>query len=263
MNRLQDKVAITTGAGLGIGRAIALLFAKEGASVIVADVNHEAGQATVDEITTAGAKAIFAACDVSDSNQVQDMIKVAVQTYDRIDILVNNAGISEIGTVVDTDEDTWDRVIGVNLRGVYLCSKYAIPYILKQGGGAVINIASVAGLAGLRNGAAYNASKGSVVLLTKNMALDFAEQGIRVNCVCPGATVTPMYEAGIAHCEDPEARRAQMTLLRPLGRLGEPRETAQTVLFLACEESSYITGTVVVVDGGVMAQFPGQVRSGM
>ncbi len=262
MNRLLDKVAIVTGGGMGIGKAIAQMFAEEGAKVVVADINQEVGRVTVQEITSAGGGAVFVACDVSSATQVRNMVETAVQTYGGIDILINNAGISTYGTVVDADEAEWDRVIGVNLKGVFLCSKYAIPHILARGGGTVVNIASVAGLAGLRGQAAYNASKGGVVLLTKNMALDFAGQGIRVNCLCPGATVTPMCEAGIARSGDPETVRAKMTLLRPLGRLGEPQETARAVLFLACEESSYITGTVVVVEGGGMAQLPGQIRAG-
>jgi NAD(P)-dependent dehydrogenase (short-subunit alcohol dehydrogenase family) len=164
--------------------------------------------------------------------------------------------------VVSTSEQVWNQVMGVTLTGVFLCSKYAIPERLKRGGGPIVNVASVAGLAGLRDGASYNASKGGVVLLTKNMALDFADKGIRVNCVCPGATVTPMYEAGIALNPDPEAVRARMTALRPMQRLGNPDEIARAVLFLASSASSYITGDVLVVDGGVMAQFPGQIRPG-
>jgi meso-butanediol dehydrogenase/(S,S)-butanediol dehydrogenase/diacetyl reductase len=260
MARLLGKVVLVTGSGMGIGAAIAELCAAEGAHVVAADVDPEAGLRTSQRIAAASGSAISVVCDVARADQVQRAVETTVQTYGGIDVLINNAGISLDGTVLDTAEDDWDRVIAVNLKGVYLCSKYAVPHIVNRGGGAVVNIASVAGLAGLRRGAAYNASKAGVVMLTKNMALDLAPHGIRVNCVCPGATVTPMYEASIARAGDAETVRRNMTLLRPLGRLGEARETAQAVLFLMSDESSYITGTVVVVDGGVMAQFAGQIR---
>ncbi len=188
------------------------------------------------------------------------MVEIAAE--EGIDILVNNAGILRAGSVVSTSEADWDQVINVNLRSVYLCSKYALPHIAKRTDGAVVNIASVAGLDGLRDSAAYNASKGGVVLLTKSMALDFAAQGVRVNCICPGATVTPMYEQGIARTGDAEATRAKMTLLRPLGRLGEAIEVARVALFLASDASSYMTGAILTVDGGVTAQFAGQIRPG-
>ncbi len=262
MPQLSAKTAIVTGAGLGIGKAIALLFAQQGAHVVVADADSRAGAATTQEILDLRGKAAFIACDVSNAEQVRKLVEQTVEIFGGLDILVNNAGISCTGTVVSTSEEVWNQVIGVNLTGVYLCSKYAIPALLERGGGTIVNIASVAGLAGLREGAAYNASKGGVVLLTKNMALDFADKGIRVNCVCPGATLTPMYEAGIARSPDPEAIRAKMTALRPMGRLGVPEEVAQAVLFLASPASSYITGHILVVDGGVMAQFPGQIRPG-
>jgi NAD(P)-dependent dehydrogenase (short-subunit alcohol dehydrogenase family) len=262
MNRLENKVSIVTGAAMGIGKAIAVLFAQEGASVVVADVNPEAGKETADEILADGGKAIFVQCDVANTEQVKRMVESTLEAFGGIDVLINNAGVSIDGTVVDTPESEWDRVLGINLKGIFLCSKYAIPHIAARGGGTVVNVASVAALAGLRRGAAYNASKGGAKMLTKNMALDFAGQGIRVNCLCPGATFTPMHAAGIALADDPEAALAKKTLLRPMGRIGEADESARAALFLACDESSYMTGTEVVVDGGVMAQFPGQVRPG-
>jgi NAD(P)-dependent dehydrogenase (short-subunit alcohol dehydrogenase family) len=262
VRRLQDKTAIVTGAGLGIGEAIALLFAEEGASIVVADINQDAGQATVSEIVDAGGKAILALCDVSNAVQVQEMAETAVQTFGRIDILINNAGIFGPGTVVDTPEELWDRVVGINLKGIFLCSKYAIPHMIDGGGGTVVNIASVAGLAGLRRGAAYNASKSGIITLTMNISLDFAEDGIRANTLCPGATLTPMYEAGIASTGDAEGTRAKMTRLRPMNRLAEAHEIAKAALFLASDESSCITGAILVADTGTIAQFSGQVRPG-
>jgi meso-butanediol dehydrogenase/(S,S)-butanediol dehydrogenase/diacetyl reductase len=262
MKRLLDKVAIITGAGMGIGKAIAELFSEEGATVVLVDTDTEAGQSAVSGIAEKGGRAIFVPCDVSNSGQVSKMVQAVIQSMGRIDILINNAGITASGTVIDTSEEVWDKVIGVNLKGIFLCSKYAIPHMINGGGGTVVNIASVAGLTGLRRGAAYNASKGGAIKLAMNMALDFAEDGIRVNTVCPGATLTPMYEAGIARSGDAEEMRAKMTRLRPMNRLANAHEIAHAVLFLASSESSCVTGAVLVADCGTMAQFSGQVRPG-
>ena len=260
MTSLLGRSAIVTGGGMGLGRAIACLFAAEGARITIADIDATAGEATARAIVESGGEARFIACDVASTDSVQDLVETAAA--EGIDILVNNAGILRAGSVVSTSEADWDQVINVNLKSVYLCSKYALPHIAARSGGAVVNIASVAGLDGLRESAAYNASKGGVVLLTKSMALDFAAQNVRVNCICPGATVTPMYEQGIARTGDPEATRAKMTLLRPLGRLGEAEEVARVALFLASDASSYMTGAILTVDGGVTAQFAGQIRPG-
>ena len=262
MTSLMGRRAIVTGGAMGLGRAIAGLFAAEGARVTLADIDAAAGESAVRDIVESGGEARFVPCDVADADSVRAMVETALEAFGEIDILVNNAGIHATGSVVSTDEADWDRIIGVNLKGVYLCSKYALPHIAGRPGAPVVNIASVAGLDGLRDGAADNASKGGVVLLTKNMALDFAAQGVRVNCICPGATVTPMYEQGIASSDDPEATRAKITLLRPLGRLGEADEVARVALFLASDASSYMTGSVLAVDGGVTAQFAGQLRPG-
>lgn len=262
MIRLRGKTAIVTGGSMGIGAAVAKLFAAEGASVIIADVDRGAGEATEKEIRDSGGNAAFASCDVSNTESVRAMVDRALSLYSAIDLLVNNAGIMVAGTVVSTEEDVWDEVIAVNLKGVYLCSKFALPHICKRQGGAVVNIASVAGLYGLREGAVYNASKGGVVALSKNMALDFAAKGVRVNCICPGATITAQFKGGIGRTPDPAATQEKMTLLRPIGRLAEADEVAEVALFLASDASRYMTGSVIVVDGGVTAQFAGQVRPG-
>ena len=260
MTKHLGKRVIVTGGAMGLGRAVADLFASEGAQVTVADIDASAGAETVRSIVDSGGEAHFITCDAASADSVKGMVEIAAE--EGIDILVNNAGILRAGSVVSTSEADWDQVINVNLRSVYLCSKYALPHIAKRTDGAVVNIASVAGLDGLRDSAAYNASKGGAVLLTKSMALDFAAQGVRVNCICPGATVTPMYEQGIARTGDAEATRVKMTLLRPLGRLGEAIEVARVALFLASDGSSYMTGAILTVDGGVTAQFAGQIRPG-
>jgi NAD(P)-dependent dehydrogenase (short-subunit alcohol dehydrogenase family) len=261
MNRLTGKSAVVTGGSVGIGKAIAERFAAEGAQVIVADVDEKAGAETVKGIVDAGGKASYANCDVSSGRDVKSMMDRAASQFGAIDVLVNNAGIMVSGSVVTTDEDVWNKVIDVNLNGVYLCSKYAIPH-MRRPGGSIVNMASVAGLYGLREGAAYNASKGGVITLSKNMALDFAPQGIRVNCICPGATVTAQFEAGVSRTPNPALTKEKMTALRPIGRLAEAEEIAHVALFLASDEASYVVGSVLLVDGGMTAQFAGQARPG-
>jgi len=250
--KLQDKVAVITGAGSGIGQATALLFAEEGAKVVVADYSVEGGEETVKLVKEKSGEAIFVAVDVSRAADVQKMIKTAIDKYGRLDILHNNAGIiGPLGPTENVSEADWDRVLSVNLKGVFLGSKYAIPHMLKQGGGVIINTASIAGLVGLTNIPAYCASKGGVVSLTKAIALEYARKNIRVNCICPGAIKTPMLyrvtgaqlEAEKLPCED-----------QPIGRCGEPEEIARAALYLACEQSSFVTGTALIVDGGLTAQ---------
>jgi NAD(P)-dependent dehydrogenase (short-subunit alcohol dehydrogenase family) len=262
MKKLQDKTAIVTGGGMGIGKAIALLFAEEGANIVVADIDRDAGQATVSEIEGAGGQAIFVLCDVSNSDQVKTLVETTIQTFGGVDILINNAGISGPGSVVDTSEEQWDRVIGVNLKSIFLNTKHAIPHMIEGGGGTVVNVASVAALAGLRGNAAYNASKSAIITLTMNIALDFAEDGIRANTLCPGATLTPMYKTGVARSGNAEEMQAKMTRLRPMNRLAAAHEIAKAALFLASDESSCVTGATLVADSGSMAQFSGQVRPG-
>jgi NAD(P)-dependent dehydrogenase (short-subunit alcohol dehydrogenase family) len=252
MGKLDGKVALITGAGSGIGRATALLFAKEGSRVAVADYVPAGGEETVSMIKETGGEAIFIEVDVSKASDVERMVKAAVDKYGRIDILHNNAGITPpTAPTADTTEENWDSVINANLKGVFLGSKYVIPVMIKQGGGVIINTASGGGLVGTPGLSAYGASKGGVIQLTKAMALEYAKQNIRVNSICPGAVRTPMSKA---HQADIARRQAFTRPFRvPLGRMGQPEEIAKAALYLACDDSSYVTGAVLVVDGGVLA----------
>jgi NAD(P)-dependent dehydrogenase (short-subunit alcohol dehydrogenase family) len=250
--RLKDKIAVVTGAASGIGKAIALAFAKEGATQVLADVNGEGGQKTVDEIKRLQGKAHFVETDVSESGQVQALIEDAVARHGRLDVMVNNAGVEIFQRLADTDEQTWDRVIAINLRGVFLGTKYAIPRMLDNGGGTIINMASIAGIMGAGGLGAYNASKGGVVLLTKNTAMDYGKRSIRANCICPGFIATPMVE-NIMSLPGAEEVNQKIIGLCPAGRLGTPEEVAHCAVFLASDESSFINGHALVVDGGMSA----------
>lgn len=251
MQLLQDKVALVTGAGSGIGEATARLFGTEGARVVVADIRAEAAQATARAIVEAGGIALPLRADVTQAQEVEAMIQTTVRTYGGLDVLCNNAGIGVHGDVVELAEQDWDRVIDLNLKGVFLGCKYAIPQMMQRGGGSIINTASIMGLVGGSLSAVYPASKGAVVLLTKNAALDYARYNIRVNCICPGHIETPLLQRLFAR--EPE-RRAQLLQRYPLGRLGQASDIAQAALFLASEESSFVTGSALVVDGGYTAQ---------
>jgi NAD(P)-dependent dehydrogenase (short-subunit alcohol dehydrogenase family) len=252
--RLAGKVAIITGAGAGIGRAAALLFAKEGARVVVADCDPERGEETVKFIEEKGGRAIFVQVDVSKAADVKNMVKTTVETYGKLDILINNAGIYAQADVVEVAEEEWDRILDVNLKGVFLCSKYSIPEMIKGGGGSIVNIGSEAGIVGIKNQAAYNVSKSGVIALTKSMAIDFAAHNIRVNCVCPGTTETPLVEAALERAPDPAAARRAVEEVRPANRLGRPEEIAAGILYLASDESPYATGSILSIDGGYTAQ---------
>jgi NAD(P)-dependent dehydrogenase (short-subunit alcohol dehydrogenase family) len=248
---LNGKVALVTGGASGIGRATALTFAQEGAKLIIADMNEEGGQQTVHMITEKGGEAIFVRTDVSKAIEVQALISKAVETYGRLDCAHNNAGISGGGRALTAEyaEDTWQQVLAVNLTGVWLCMKYEIPQMLHQGGGAIVNTASAAGLVGSRGISAYVASKHGVVGLTKTAALEYAQQGIRVNCVCPGVIQTPMTERALS---DP-IMQAQIAA-RPIGRVGAPEEVAEAVVWLCSDAASFVTGHAMSIDGGLVAQ---------
>ena len=246
--RLDGKVALVTGAASGIGRASALAFAREGASVVVADLNVEGGQETVRLIRAAGGQAIFAQADVSAAPEVEALIDKTVQTYGRLDCAHNNAGIlGSRAATADCTEEQWDRTIAVNLKGIWLCMRYEIPQMLKQGAGAIVNTASAAGLFGIRGFPAYAASKHGVAGLTKVAALDYVRAGIRVNAVCPGFVDTPMV-VGLA------AESSQRDAPVPAGRLGTPEEVAEAVVWLCSDAASYVTGHAMVVDGAMTAQ---------
>ena len=255
--RVEGKVALVTGGASGIGRATALTFAREGAKLVVADMNEDGGHQTVHMITENGGEAIFVRTDVSQAVEVQALISKVVETYGRLDCAHNNAGISGFGIAGDAyaltaeyPEERWHQVIAVNLTGVWLCMKYELQQMLSQGGGAIVNTASVAGLIGSRGLAAYVASKHGVVGLTKTAALEYAQQGIRVNCVCPGVIQTPMTERGLS---DPE-RRARIIASEPIGRVGTPEEIAEAVVWLCSDAASFVTGHTMTVDGGYVAQ---------
>jgi len=252
MGKLSAKSAIVTGAASGIGRATALLFAQEGASVLVADRDDAQGPAVAAEIEAAGGRAKFVKVDVSRPEDVQAMVRAAVDAFGKLDVIFNNAGIEgEMNKpTADCTLENWTRVIGINLTGVFLGMKYAIPEMLKSGSGSIINNASVAGLVGFAGIPAYCAAKGGVVQLTKCAAMEYAKQNIRVNVICPGVIWTPMVERATGGTA--EGREA-FTALEPVGRLGTPEEIARMALFLASEDSSFCTGAPFIVDGGFVA----------
>ena len=255
--RLEGKVALITGAGSGIGRASALLFAHEGARVVVSDVNEGPVLELADEITRQGGDAAFVTGDVSNSRQAEQMVSKAVDEYGRLDILVNSAGISARNALPDgaTPEEIWDKVMDVNLKGTYLVSWFAVPEMEKSGGGSIVNLASIMGVVGYpaEMGGGFNPyapSKGGVLQFTKNLAIDSARKNIRVNCLCPGYVETNL----IARLTDDPESKAALEARHPMGRLGRPEEIAKAALFLASDDASYITGAPLMVDGGYTAQ---------
>lgn len=251
-NTRTGKVALVTGASSGIGRATALAFAREGADVVVADVLEEAGRQTAQLVEAEGVRALFVVCDVARDHDVRSMIGRAVETFGRIDCAFNNAGIEgEQAPTADCTEENWDRVVAVNLKGVWLCMKYEIPEMLKQGGGAIVNCSSIAGLVGFTGIPAYVASKHAVVGLTRTAALELAKSNIRVNAVCPGVIQTPMIER-FTHGE--AQIQQQLIAGEPVGRAGRPEEVADVVLWLCSGASSFVTGQPIAVDGGWVAQ---------
>ena len=251
--QLSGKVALITGGAAGIGRATALLFTREGAAVAIADLNAPAGEAVVDAITRAEGRAIFEAADVTRAEDCRRVAERTIREFGRIDILFNNAGIIRRATILELSEDDWERVMAVNVKSIYLMSREVIPYMQKQGGGSIINMASGWGLAGGAKAAVYCASKGAVVLLTKAMAVDHGPHKIRVNCICPGDTDTGMLRAEAQQLGEANDLFLAEAAKRPLGRVGTPDEIAQAVLYLASEASSFVTGTALVVDGGGLA----------
>jgi len=252
--RLRNKTAIITGGGSGIGHAAALLFAKEGASVCIADCNQTDGERVAKEIEAAGGKAFATETDVSNEDQVVKMVELAQTTWGRIDVLVNNAGYGIGGTVVDTTAADWNALMATNVNGVFFGCKAVIPIMAAQGGGSIINTASAASVVGIYNRAAYVASKGAVAALTRAMALDHADQKIRVNCIGAGTVESPYYDRLFAESSDPEKLRAHLEQRQLFNRLGRPEEIAAAMLFLASDESSFCTGSTLFADGGWTAR---------
>ncbi|TCN29262.1 NAD(P)-dependent dehydrogenase (short-subunit alcohol dehydrogenase family) [Kribbella orskensis] len=249
---LEGKVVLVTGGGSGIGRASALALAREGADVVVTDVVDEGGNETLRLIEEAGGKGLFVRGDVAAAADVQRIIGEVEAHYGRLDCAFNNAGIEGAqAPTAECTEENWDRVLTVNLKGVWLCMKYEIPLMLKQHKGSIVNTASVAGLVGFPNIPAYNASKGGVIQLTKTAALEYAEDGIRVNAVCPGVIRTPMIERFIGGSAEAEA---QFVAMEPVGRMGTPEEIAEAVVWLCSDAASFVTGDALPVDGGLVAQ---------
>ena len=248
--RLMDKVTIITGGTSGIGRATAILFAQEGAKVSITGRNESRGQKVVNEVKKKGGEAIFIRADVRFAEECQRSVEKTLQAFDRLDILFNNAGVWFPNTVVDCTEEEWDLTVDVSLKGTYLMSKFALPTMIAQGSGVIINNSSGWGIVGGPSAAAYCAAKGGVVLLTKAMAIDHGPHGIRVNCVCPGDTETPMLTDDAQKRGIPWEKYLADAANRPLRRIGTPEEIAKAVLFLASEDSSFMTGATLAVDGG-------------
>lgn len=256
MPKLDGRVGLLTGTATGIGRAGALLFAAEGAALVTMDVNEEAGRRTVADIEAAGGRATFVPGDVSRAADVQGAVATAVELHGKLDLAWSNAGIGVFKTVPETDEDEWDRIVAVNLKGAYLVGKYAIPEIIRAGGGTVVITASVNAIVADRKWAAYCATKGGVLMLARAMSLDHATDGVRVNCVCPGSVDTALQESWLRARSDLayEDAVAADQAAHPLGRYATAEEVAQAALFLSCGDSSFTTGSALMVDGGLSAQ---------
>ncbi|MBX9975861.1 SDR family NAD(P)-dependent oxidoreductase [Cytobacillus firmus] len=251
--RLQDKIAIVTGGGSGIGKATAALFANEGAFVIVTDIHRENGQGAVNEIEENGGKAAFFEMDVANPEAVENVIGQIIEKYRKIDILFNNAGISNVGRVDEVEPDVWDKIMSVNVKGVYLPSKYALPHMMEQKSGVVINMSSCAAEMGLAKRAAYSATKGAVLALTKAMQVDYAPYQIRVNALLPGTIMSPFVEDYLkSSYDDPEIAIAGIKKRQLSGELGRPDDVARAALFLASDESAFMMGSPLYIDGGVV-----------
>jgi NAD(P)-dependent dehydrogenase (short-subunit alcohol dehydrogenase family) len=258
MFRLDHKIALVTGAGSGIGAAIALLFAEQGAHVIIADIQREAATTTAASIEKNGGTATALALDVADEQQVQECIQHVASTLGRLDILVNNAGVSHVGNILETSVADWERVMHVNARGVFLCAREGVRQMLAQSpaGGVIINMGSVAGMVAVDRRLPYSASKGAVLALTRSIAGDYATSGIRCNAICPGTVHTPFVEGYLARSfaghEDEE--RQKLHARQPIGRMGRPDEIARAALYLASDDAAFVTGSQLVIDGGWTAK---------
>jgi NAD(P)-dependent dehydrogenase (short-subunit alcohol dehydrogenase family) len=250
MGSLDGKVALVTGGASGIGQATAALLASEGAAVVIADVNREGGETTTRLIAGAGGQALFVPCDVTVAEDCQRAVQTTMDRFGQLNILFNNAGMIRRANVVHTTETEWDKVMAVNVKSIFLMCKVAVPVMAAQGGGAIVNTGSGWGLKGGRDAVSYCAAKGAVVNLTRALALDHGPQGIRVNCVCPGDTDTPMLRGEARQLGQDEDRFLSEAAERPLGRYAQPIEIARAVLYLVSDAASYVTGAVLAVDGG-------------
>lgn len=253
--RLAGKVALITGASRGIGRGIAVEFARQGARLVLSARTDRAGlEETARAVLDLGGEAALVTGDVAGRADARAMVEAAPAAYGRLDTVVCNAGIEVVAPVADLAEDDWDRVIATNLTGAFLICKYAIPHLLSAGGGSIITMGSVAGVVGWVADAAYNASKGGMVLLTKTIALDYGPQRIRANCICPGSIETEMHRAYIAQAADPAAEEAALNALHPIGHAGAVEDVAMAAVYLASDESTFVTGSCLMVDGGYTAR---------
>ncbi len=247
---LDGKVALITGAAKGIGKGCAEVLARERARIAVGDIDSAAGEKAAREIEDLGGKAVFVQADVSKAIEVQKMIAKVIEAFGQLDILINNAGYHISKNVEDTSEEEWDYILNTNLRSVFLCSKYAIPHLRKTRG-AIVNMSSMVGLVGQRNAGAYSATKGGIIAMTKGMALDFAGDGIRVNCICPGWVETPLVEDWFGQQADPQGTKQYIFGRHPLGRIATPEEIGNAAVFLCSEASSFITGVALPLEGGI------------
>ncbi len=255
MRGLEGKAALVTGAASGIGRATALRLAEEQVAVALVDVSGEALEEVAVDIASRGGDAAALVADVTDARQIEAAVHAAVGRFERLNFVVNSAGIAPgEGNVVDCPEETWDRVLAVNVKGVFLTCKYAVPHLLGGGGGAVVNLSSVFGFVGLEGECAYEASKGAVINLTRQMALEWAPHGVRVNCLCPSDCDTPMLRGLMQPAADVEEEKARLARPIPMGRLGTAAEVAAAAAFLCSDEASFITGAAIVVDGGFLTR---------
>jgi NAD(P)-dependent dehydrogenase (short-subunit alcohol dehydrogenase family) len=252
VGRLDGKIGIVTGGAMGIGKAAAVSLAKEGAKVYIGDIDDAGGQQTVAEVTQAGGEITYQRTDVGSAADVERLVQAALDRYGKLDVMVNNVGVAIGGTAADMSEDDWQRVININLSGVWRGMKYAIPPMIRNGGGSIINVSSVQSLVGFKGWAGYAASKGGINSLTQQAALEYGPKNIRINAIAPGTIMTPMNVKLYEEADDPEGLMNGWNAMHPIGRLGQPAEVGALIAFLASDDASFITGEIIRIDGGVV-----------